>query len=83
MTPTTPAVPYLNEDASPTGMLPTSVFPLTQSPQYGGLFWLFLNGQLQIPGLHYVLSQRMVTLFFTTQLGDNLYALYEAVTVSS
>jgi len=80
MLPITPVLPYLQADFAMVGS--TQTFALSQSPQQGGLFLFFYNGQLQIPGLHYLLSQRNVELFFRTSAGDNCYAIYQAVTLN-
>ena len=79
--PIVPVVPYLKSDYGIT-VVPTGVFTLSQSPQQGGLFWFFVNGILQIPVLHFTLSQRTVNLSFQLRLGDNAYAIYQAVTLS-
>lgn len=63
--------------------VPSSVYTLTQDVFGGMLLGLFYNGALQIPGLHYTLNGRTVTLNgWTTGAGDNLYASYVAASVN-
>jgi hypothetical protein len=80
--PFVPALPYLKSDQVGFVTAPTSSFSLSQSPVQGGFFWFFVNGIVQIPALHFTLSQRTVNLSYQLQFGDNAYAIYQAVTLN-
>lgn len=57
-------------------------YTLSRSAYGNSLIGLFYNGVLQLPSIHYTLTQRTIGLMFYTNSGDNLYALYVATTLS-
>jgi len=57
-------------------------YTLSRSAYSGVLIGLYYNGILQLPSIHYTLTNRTIGLMFYTNSGDNLYALYVATTLS-
>lgn len=58
----------------PAGAFPGTAYTLTYTP--APLLAVFYNGAYQRPGVDYVFSGVTITTAFTTQSGDNIYALY-------
>jgi hypothetical protein len=80
--PIVPVLPYMTTDGGVV-VSPGPIFSLSQSPQQGGFFWFFVNGIFQIPVLHFTLSQRTISLNYQLEIGDNAYAIYQAVTLNT
>ena len=80
----TPPLQYLTSTLWQVGIgQGTNVYTLPRSVYNNQLLGLYYNGTLQIPGLHYTLTNRTITLTnWSTQAGDNLFALYVATTLT-
>lgn len=64
------------------GSAPGSTYALSRQPAGGQLMGLFYNGVFNLNPFHYTVTGRVINLNFTTQLGDNLYAAYMAISNS-
>ena len=69
---TTLAATFINE--SPAGLFPGNVYTLSYPPTL--LLAFCYNGQILRRGVDYAISGGVVTLTFSTVLGDTVYALY-------
>lgn len=58
------------------GAYPGTVYTLSQTPLAGVLLGLYYNQLFERPGIDYTLAGMAVTLKFSTQAGDNVYAVY-------
>jgi len=63
---------FTNE--SPAGSFPGNIYTLSYTPTL--LLGFFYNGMILRKGVDYTLVTNVVTLAFTTSLGDSVYALY-------
>ena len=66
------AAVFVNE--SPSGTFPGNTYTLSYAPSL--LIALCYNGSVQRRGVDYTLASNTVTLSFTTNLGDSVYAIY-------
>jgi hypothetical protein len=76
--PIPPMSPTAQQMLAPPGYL----YTLSRSAYGGALIGLYYNGILQLPSIHYTLTNRTIGLMFYTKAGDNLYALYVATTLN-
>ena len=66
------AASFVNE--APAGTFPGNVYTLSYAPAL--LLAFCYNGQVQRFGIDYTIADAVVTLTFSTSLGDTVYAIY-------
>lgn len=60
------------------GAFPGTVYTISSTPKAGILLGCYYNQLFQRPGIDYTLTGTTITLNFSTQAGDNVYAIYLA-----
>lgn len=76
--PIPPMSPNAQQALAPPGYL----YTLSRNCYGGALMGLYYNGNLQLPSIHYTITNRTIGLMYYTNAGDNLYALYVATTLN-
>ena len=66
--------PAINE--TPTGDIPGTVYTLSHAPSPTAMLQFTYGGSVLRQGIDYTLTSNIVTLSFTTNLGDTVYATY-------
>ena len=66
--------PASNE--TPVGAIPGTVYTLLHAPSPAAMLQFTYNGTVLRQGIDYTLTSNIVTLSFTTTLGDTVYATY-------